>query len=74
MILCIMDTVDIWKHKSKNVKHKKIICLVSNIKTSIGLLFDESGNLLKRSSLLFEEETEVLEFQYPFSITGFPIS
>lgn len=26
MILCIMDTVDIWKHKSKNVKHKKIIC------------------------------------------------
>ena len=47
------------KVKEDNPKHKKIICLVSNTKTSIGLFFDESGNLLKRSGLLFEEETEV---------------
>ena len=47
------------KIKEDNPKHKKILCLVSNTKTSIGLLFNESGTLLKRSSLLFEEETEV---------------
>lgn len=46
------------KLKEDNQKYKKVICLVSNSKTSIGLLFDNSGNLLKRSSLLFEEETE----------------
>lgn len=47
------------KVKQDNFKHKKIICLVSNGKNSIGLLFDQEGNLLKRSSLLFEEENEV---------------
>ena len=46
------------KIREDNPKYKKIICLVSNSKTSIGLLFDSSGTLLKRSSLLFEEETE----------------
>lgn len=46
------------KIKEDNLKHKKIITLVSNGKNTIGVLFDEEGNLLKRSSLLFEEETE----------------
>ena len=36
------------------------ICLVSNTKEVMGLLFDNNGNLLKRSSLLFDEEDEVL--------------
>jgi len=49
----------ISKIKEENPKHKKIICLVSNGKISIGLLFDKDGNLQKRSSLIFEEETEV---------------
>lgn len=49
----------IKKIKEDNPKHKKILCLVSNTKTTIGLLFNEDGTLLKRSSLLFEEETEV---------------
>ncbi len=47
------------KIKQDNPKYKKIICLVSNGKNSIGLLFDDEGYLLKRSSLLFEEENEV---------------
>ena len=55
----IVSNEFIKKIKEDNPKHKKLICLVSNTKTSIGLLFDESGHLLKRSSLLFEEETEV---------------
>lgn len=49
----------IEKIKKDNPKSKKIICIVSNTKTSLGLIFDEKGNLLKRSGLLFEEETEV---------------
>ena len=49
----------IKKIKEDNPKHKKILCLVSNTKTTIGLLFNEDGTLIKRSSLLFEEETEV---------------
>ena len=57
------------KIKEDNPKHKKIICLVSNTKTSVGLLFDESGNLLKRSSLLFEEETEVNHIAKTLPIT-----
>lgn len=40
-------------------KTKKLMCLVSNTKMSLGILLDEKGNLLKRSSLLFEEEEEV---------------
>lgn len=46
------------KIKNDNPKYKKIICLVSNTKNTIGLLFNSEGTLLKKSSLLFEEETE----------------
>ena len=45
--------------KEKTQKYKKIMCLVSNTKQTIGLLFSNDGILLKRSSLLFEEENEV---------------
>ena len=44
------------KIKEDNPKYKKIICLVSNTKMTIGFLFYNFGNLIKRSSLLFEEE------------------
>ena len=50
------------KIKLDNKKYKKNICLVSNTKLSVGLLFDDEGNLLKRSSLIFEEEDEVNNF------------
>lgn len=36
-------------------------CLVSNGREVIGLLFGEDGTLLKRSSLLLDEEDEVLD-------------
>ena len=55
--------------KEDNPKHKKIICIISNTKTSIGLLFNEEGILLKRSSLLFEEETEVNNIAKTLPIT-----
>lgn len=39
----------------------KYMCLVSNGNESIGLMFDKDGNLIKRSSLVFDEEEEVNE-------------
>ena len=38
------------------------MCLVSNTKITIGLLFDKEGNLIKKSSLIFEEEDEVNDY------------
>ena len=52
-----------------NKKYKKIMCLVSNTTQTIGLLFSKDGKLLKRSSLLFEEETEVNHFAKELPIT-----
>ena len=37
----------------------KYLCLVSNTVETIGLMFDKEGNLIKRSSLIFDEEDEV---------------
>ncbi len=39
----------------------KNICLISNTKQTIGLLFNNQGQLLKRSSLIYEEEDEANE-------------
>jgi hypothetical protein len=55
--------------KEDNKKYKKIMCLASNTHQSIGLLFSPEGKLLKRSSLLFEEETEVNNFAKELPIT-----
>lgn len=64
-----LDKEFIDKIKEDNKKSKKIICLVSNQLTSIGLLFDENGNLLKRSSLIFEEEEEVNDYAKKLPLT-----
>lgn len=53
-----VDSSLINKIKENNQKQKKTICLVSNQKLTIGLLFNEEGTLLKRSSLIYEEEDE----------------
>lgn len=57
------------KIKEDNKKHKKIMCLVSNTKISIGLLIAPDGTILKRSSLLFEEEEEANEISKLLDIT-----
>lgn len=49
--------------------NKKIIILVSNTKITIGLLIDEKGNILKKSSLIFEEETEANNIAETLMIT-----
>lgn len=65
----IVDTNFLETLKEDNKKYKKIMCLVSNTKQTIGLLFSTDGTLLKRSSLLFEEENEVNNFARNLPIT-----
>ena len=57
------------KIKEDNKKYKKIMCIVSNGKLAIALLFKENGYLLKRSSLIFEEEEEILDIVKDLPIT-----
>lgn len=61
------NLLNIIKEDSK--KNQKIICLVSNELNSIALLFDEEGNLIKRSSLIFEEEEEVNDYVKKLPLT-----
>jgi len=44
---------------SKNNIYNKYICLFSNIKETLGIMFDNSGKVIKRSSMIFDEEDEV---------------
>lgn len=46
---------------SRNVKAIPYACLFSDDNTCCAVMFDENGNLLSRSSLLLDEENEVLE-------------
>ena len=39
----------------------EVTCIFTNSKSSIGVIFDKEGNLIKRSSMLYEEEDEVIE-------------
>lgn len=64
-----VDNNFINKIKEDNKNNKKIICLVSNTKLTLGLLFDEKGHLLKRSSLIYEEEDEVNTFATTLPLT-----
>ena len=65
----IIDEPFLTELKEVNKKYKKIMCLISNENQTIGLLFDQNGTLLKRSSLLFEEETEVNIFSKNLPLT-----
>ena len=65
----IVDSNFLETLKEDNKKYNKIICLVSNTKQTIGLLFAQDGTLLKRSSLLFEEENEVNNFAKNLPLT-----
>lgn len=58
--------VDCIKDKTYTYNRQKIgpSCLVSNGKEAMGLLFNDKGDLIKRSSLLLDEEEEVLDEIY----------
>lgn len=58
-----LQFVNIIKNKTFTYSRIKIghSCLISNQKEVIGLLFNDKGDLIKRSSLLLDEEEEVLD-------------
>lgn len=47
----------------------KYVCLFSDSNETIGVMFDKTGRLIKRSSLVFDEEDEVNEEVYSKDIT-----
>lgn len=47
---------------------KKIMCLVSDGKMAMGILFNNDGKILKRSSLIYDEEDEVCGYALEFDI------
>ena len=65
----IVDNMFLNDLKEANKKYKKLMCLVSNTNQTVGILLNEDGKILKRSSLLFEEETEVNYFAKELPIT-----
>jgi len=60
------DFIDLIKEKTYTYSRQKIgnCCLLSNKKEVIGLLFNDKGILMKKSSLLLDEEDEVLNEMY----------
>lgn len=48
----------LFYNRNENFKY---MCLISNGNESIGLMFDKLGNLIKKSSMIFDEEEEVNE-------------
>lgn len=55
--------IDLIKEKTYTYNRQKLgnCCLLTNSKEVIGLLFNDKGVLFKRSSLLLDEEEEVLD-------------
>ena len=57
------DFIQDIKNKTYTYNRQKIgnACLLSNRKQVIGVIFNDKGELIKRSSLLLDEEEEVLD-------------
>lgn len=69
------DFIDSIRDKTYTYNRQKIgnVCLLSNSKQVIGLLFNDKGDLIKRSSLLLDEEEEVLDEIYSNDVTDINI-
>lgn len=63
IIIVEQDFVRSIKDKTSTYTKLKVgpSCLITNGKEAMGLLFNDKGNLIKRSSLLLDEEEEVLD-------------
>lgn len=62
-VIVSKDFIDLIRDKTYTYTRSKlgISCLVSNNKEVIAVLFNDNGNLIKRSSLMLDEEEEVLD-------------
>lgn len=47
----------------------KYMCIITNSKESIGVMFNKNGLIIKKSSLIIDEENEVLELAYDIENT-----
>lgn len=59
-----METIDSLKKNFSLYNEKiegNIICLITNGMSAIGVMFNNNGYLIKRSSMLFDEEEEVID-------------
>lgn len=67
--------IDKIRDKTYTYNRQKIgnTCLLSDGKQVIGLLFNDKGDLIKRSSLLLDEEEEVLDEIYSNEVTDIDI-
>lgn len=67
--------IEIIKDRTYTYNRQKIgpSCLLSNGKQVIGVLFNDKGDLIKRSSLLLDEEEEVLDEIYSDEITNIDV-
>lgn len=61
----VVDSSFLELIKDKTYTYSKLkleyVCLLSNGKEALGVLFNDKGNLIKKSSLLLDEESEVLD-------------
>ena len=62
-VIVSKEFIDLIKDKTYTYTRSKlgISCLISNNKEVIAVLFNDNGNLIKRSSLMLDEEEEVLD-------------
>ena len=59
-----METIDSLKKNFSLYNEKiegNIICLITNGMSAFGVMFNSNGYLIKRSSMLFDEEEEVID-------------
>ena len=59
-----METIDSLKKNFSLYNEKiegNIICLITNGMSAFGVMFNNNGYLIKRSSMLFDEEEEVID-------------
>ena len=48
----------------------KYMCIITNSKEAIGVMFNKNGLIIKKSSLIIDEENEVLELAYDIENTS----
>lgn len=58
----VVDDEFLEKLKNDIGNSKRLMCLVSDGNIGIGLLFNGNGNIIKKSSMIYEEEDEVCEY------------
>lgn len=63
-----LDFMDVIRRDISNCKYKKIMCLISDGNCAMGILFNNDGRVIKRSSMLYDEEDEVCSYAMEFDV------